>query len=103
MKRIALLLFLALFSIVLVAEDSFSEITIKVLKEENSKPVRYAAVVLHAVHDNGKQKSGGQNLKTNSQGETSFNGVPYGKLRVQVIAKGLQTYGQDYDINQPAQ
>jgi hypothetical protein len=27
--------------------------------------------------------------------------VPYGKLRVQVLARGFQTYGQDYEINQP--
>jgi hypothetical protein len=27
--------------------------------------------------------------------------VPYGKLRVQVLAQGFQTYGEDYDVNEP--
>jgi hypothetical protein len=37
------------------------------------------------------------------KGETSFDGVPYGKLRVQVLAQELQTFGQDYEISQPVQ
>ena len=31
-----------------------------------------------------------------------MDGIDYGKLRVQVFAHGLQTYGEDYDVNQPA-
>ena len=27
--------------------------------------------------------------------------MPYGTLRVQVLAPGFQTFGQDYDIDQP--
>jgi hypothetical protein len=30
------------------------------------------------------------------------DGIAYGKLRVQVIVPGLQTYGEDYDVKQPA-
>jgi hypothetical protein len=40
-------------------------------------------------------------LKTDSEGKASFDGVPYGKLRVQVLAPGFQTFGQDYEVNQP--
>jgi len=29
------------------------------------------------------------------------DGVPYGKLRIQVLAQGFQTYGDDYDVNEP--
>jgi len=72
-----------------------------VLKDYNGKPVRNAAVVLHSVSDKGKQEKGGLELKTDDQGKASYDGVPYGKLRVQVLAKGLQTFGEDYDINQP--
>jgi hypothetical protein len=39
-------------------------------------------------------------LKTDSEGKSSFDGVPYGKLRVQVLAQGFQTFGEDYDVNQ---
>jgi len=72
-----------------------------VVKDFNSKPVRNAAVVLHSVSDKGKQEKGGLELKTDDQGKASYDGVPYGKLRVQVLARGLQTYGEDYDVNQP--
>jgi len=37
-------------------------------------------------------------LKTNPEGKASFDGIPYGMLRVQVLAPGFQTYGEDYDI-----
>jgi hypothetical protein len=70
-----------------------------VLKEDNGKPVRSAAVIMHPVNTNGKQSRGGLELKTDANGKTSFDGVPYGKLRVQVLASGFQTFGEDYDIN----
>jgi len=70
-----------------------------VVKEDNGKPVRNAAVIMHPVNANGKQSRGGLELKTDSEGKTSFDGVPYGKLRVQVLASGFQTFGEDYDID----
>ena len=71
-----------------------------VLKEDNGKPVRNAAVIMHAVNFHGKQERGDLELKTNAEGKTSYEGIPYGKLRVQVLASGFQTYGEDFDINQ---
>jgi hypothetical protein len=38
-------------------------------------------------------------LKTDADGKTSFDGIPYGKLRVQVLASGFQTFGEDYDVD----
>ena len=73
-----------------------------VLKEDNGKPVRNAAVIMHPVSSRGKQGHGGMELKTDSEGKSSFDGIPYGKLRVQVLASGFQTYGEDFDINQPS-
>jgi len=69
-----------------------------VIKEDNGKPVRNAAVIMHPVNDKGKQGRGDLELKTSPEGKTEFDGVPYGKLRVQVIASGFQTYGEDFDI-----
>lgn len=71
-----------------------------VLKEDNGKPVRNAAVIMHPVSTRGKQERGGLELKTDADGKTSFDGIPYGKLRVQVLASGFQTFGEDYDIGQ---
>jgi hypothetical protein len=72
-----------------------------VVRDYNGKPIRNAGVVMHPVNEKGKQQRGGLELKTDDEGKTSFDGVPYGKLRVQVLARGFQTYGEDYDINQP--
>ena len=74
-----------------------------VLKDSNGKPVRNASVILHEVGRGGRQRPGGLELKTDSEGKASYAGVPYGKLRIQVIAPGFQTYGQDHDISQPEQ
>lgn len=71
----------------------------QILKDDNGKPVRNAAVIMHAVNSRGKQGRGDLELKTDVDGKTSFDGVPYGKLRVQVLASGFQTFGEDYDIN----
>jgi hypothetical protein len=72
-----------------------------VVRDENGKPVRNAAVVLHPVEDNGKQSRGGIELKTDPDGKANYDGVPYGKMRIQVLAPGFQTAGNDYDIAQP--
>ena len=40
-------------------------------------------------------------IKTDAEGKASFDGVPYGKLRIQVLASGFQTYGDDYSIDKP--
>jgi hypothetical protein len=71
-----------------------------VLKNYNGQPVRNASVILHQVDARGRQGQGGLQLKTDSEGRASYDGIPYGKLRVQVIAHGFQTYGEDHDINQ---
>jgi len=69
-----------------------------IVKDENGKPVRNAAVIMHEVNPKGKQERGGMELKTDLDGKANFDGVPYGMLRVQVLAQGYQTYGEDYDV-----
>jgi hypothetical protein len=72
-----------------------------VLKGDNGKPVRNAAVIMHPVTSSGKQGHGGMELKTDAEGKANFDGIPYGKLRVQVLAPGFQTYGEDFDVEKP--
>src|ERR1700680_1703055 len=78
-----------------------SVLTFLILKDYNGKPLRNAAVVLHPVNSKDKQQNGGLELKTDAYGKASYDGIPYGKIRVQVLAPGFQTFGEDYDINQP--
>jgi hypothetical protein len=84
------------------AADPTAALSFLVLKDDNGRPVRNAAVVLHPVNAHGKQGRGGFELKTDSDGKTHFEGVPYGKMRVQVLAEGFQTFGEDYDIGEPS-
>jgi hypothetical protein len=84
-------------------EEGYSDLKISVVKDSNGKPVRNAAVVLHQVDKEGRQDSGGVNLKTDMEGKTAWQGIPYGKLRIQVIARGFQTFGDDFDITEPQQ
>ena len=83
-------------------EDEVSDVQFVVLKDDNNKPVRNAGVVMHPVGKKGKQERGGIELKTDAEGKASFDGVPYGKLRIQVLAPGFQTYGEDFQIDKPA-
>ena len=94
---------LALLAFPVLAEEAerTSNLNFVVLRDYNGKPVQNASVILHPVDNRGKQGKGGYQLKTDAEGKTSFDGVPYGKLRVQVLAQGFQTYGEDYDVNQP--
>ena len=81
-------------------QDPLSTLNFLVVRDENGKPVRNAAVVMHPVEENGQQAKGGLELKTDPEGKASYDGVPYGKLRIQVLAPGFQTFGADYDVGQ---
>ena len=80
-------------------DDPTSYLYFVVIKDDNGKPVRNAAVIMHPVNTKGKQERGGMELKTDPEGKASFDGIPYGKLRVQVLAHGFQTFGEDYDVD----
>jgi hypothetical protein len=102
---IAIVLGLVVFGVVgiLSAQDDepSSSMHFMVVKDYNGKPIANAAVILHPVNTKGKQARGGMELKTDHAGQTRFDGIPYGTLRVQVIAQGFQTFGEDYDVNKP--
>jgi hypothetical protein len=80
-------------------EGLMSDLRFVVVRDYNGKPVRNAAVVLHPVNQKGKQSRGGLELKTDNDGRTNIDGIPYGPLRIQVLAPGFQTFGEDYKID----
>ena len=82
-------------------EGPMSNMRFQVVRDASGKPIKNAAVVLHPVNKNGKQAMGGMELKTDDEGKTWIDGIPYGVLRVQVLAPGFQTFGEDYVIKQP--
>jgi hypothetical protein len=70
---------------------------VTVIKATNGKPVQNAAVVFHPIK--GGKDEGGLELKTDENGKASLDVIPIGDtLRLQVIAPGYQTFGNDYPV-----
>ena len=82
-------------------DKKYSNLHFSVVRAGKKVPVRNASVVIHPVNKDGEQEKGGLELKTDGDGKAGIDGVRYGKLRVQVIAKGFQTFGQDFEISEP--
>lgn len=72
-----------------------SRITVTILRNDDSKPIENAAVIFHLVGQKGNME-----LKTNEDGKTVIDVLPTNsEVLLQVIARGYQTYGQDYQID----
>lgn len=82
-------------------EGPMASVKVVVVRDASGKPVKNAQVVLHPVNRKGKATRGELDLKTNEEGRASIDGIPYGSIEVQVLAPGLQTFGQDYEVKQP--
>jgi hypothetical protein len=98
----AVVLGLAMVGVLAAQDDDegpMSDLKFVVIREYSGKPVRNAAVILHPVTKKGKQSHGGLELKTDGEGRTNIDGIPYGPLRIQVLAPGFQTFGEDYQID----
>lgn len=75
-----------------------SRIEVTVLNNYTSKPIMNAAVVFHPIE--GDKNDGDMELKTNEDGKTILDVIPIGDtVRLQIIAHGYQTYGQDYKVD----
>jgi len=77
-----------------------------VVKTPTGKPVDRASVVVRFIEGRSVVKLGKSirttfEMRTNQEGEVKIPEIPQGKIRVQVIAKGYQTYGVIHDIEEP--
>ena len=76
-----------------------------VLTDRGGKPVDRASVVVnfvqgHSIVKLGKAVRTTFELRSNQEGEARIPSIPQGKIRVQVIAKGFQTFGQIFDVTE---
>ena len=74
-----------------------------VVKNQAGKPVDRAGVIVrfvqgHSVVKLGKAVRTTFELRTNQDGEAQIPEIPQGKIRIQIIAKGFQTFGDTFDI-----
>jgi hypothetical protein len=75
-----------------------SHVVVTVLRATNGKPVENAAVIFHPLVDG--HDSGNMELKTNDEGQATIDLLATGSnVRVQIIADGFQTYGEDYKVD----
>jgi len=87
-------------------DDQISDGTTTRLKihvtNSQDKPVGNASVYVRFNQAGGfmhKDKLAELSFKTNEDGSVKVPAVPRGKILIQVIAKGLHTYGKWYDID----
>ena len=75
-----------------------ARIEVTILKDVNGKPIENAAVIFHPMQ--GEKDEGNMELKTNEDGKTIIDVLPIGgTVRMQVIAKGFRTFGDDYVVD----
>ena len=96
--------FLALCAFSALAGPPMTTITVKVTTL-SGKPVDHAGVVVKFVSGHAKLKLGKKiltqyEMQTTQEGEAKFPPIPQGQIRIQVIAKNFQTYGNLVDIDE---
>src|SRR5215472_5884066 len=89
----------------LYAQTAMTKLLVHVVNDSD-KPVDRASVIVKFVQGRdyikfGKKIRDTYELRTNQEGEVSLPEIPQGKILIQIIAKGYQTYGQTLDINEP--
>lgn len=84
------------------AQDDKTQLTVKVLRETDGKPVANAHVVIQFIEKRLlRDRRGSWETKTNRRGEVMLPNVPTGTAKVQVIARGYQTYGEEHQLTEP--
>ena len=84
------------------APPATMKVDIQVVRASSGKPIPNAAVIFHPVNEKGKEE-GAMELKTDLEGKTALDVIPIGsRVRLQVIANGFQTFGNDYVANADA-
>ena len=76
-----------------------------VVTSDTGRPIDRASVVVRFVEGRNYLKLGKKirttyELRTNQEGEARIPEIPQGKILIQVIAKGYQTFGKTFDIDQ---
>ena len=91
------------------SKDPTTFLLIHVVGGKKSVPVAEASVYLHFQEKSAllflirRNKQVELDLKTDNTGYASFPVLPHGKVLIQVVAPGWQTFGEYYHLNQPRQ
>ena len=105
LSRLAFLAICSAASLPLFADDETTRLVVEV-KTLGGKPIDRAAVVVNFVEGRsivklGKKVQTHWEVRTNQEGVAKIPPLPEGKVRIQVIAKGYQTFGQTFEVSGP--
>jgi hypothetical protein len=103
--RILLVAVLGVFAAMASALHAAEQTKISVIvKSQAGRPIDRASVIIRCIDRKlaklGKHDCPAYELRTNEEGKAVMPPIPQGKIRIQVIAKGFQTFGKDYEINE---
>jgi len=103
---IAVLIFCVSLLSVPAGAAEMTKLTVQVNSAITGKPIDRASVLVRFRHGRGvnlKKVLTSWETKTNQEGNVSIPSIPQGEITVQVIAENYQTFGDVYELNQPAQ
>ncbi len=103
-NRFLLIAAVIVIGISLLAAAEMTTLTVEV-KTPSGSPVDRASVIVKFVKGRAKMKLGKKILKTwetrtNQEGMVKVPPIPQGTIQVQVIAKGYQTFGQLFEVDE---
>ena len=86
-------------------EDETTRIKVEVITQ-GGKPIERASVIVRFVEGRSIAKLGKKirttwEMRTNQEGMARMPAIPQGKIMIQVIAKGYQTFGDTFQIEEP--
>ena len=105
-SRRAFLAVPVLFALPVLADDDEGTTRLRIeVKNLQDKPIERASVVVRFVEGRsiaklGKKQITRWELRTNQEGIAKIPPVPQGKIQIQVIAKGYQTFGDIFEIEE---
>jgi hypothetical protein len=102
LRRVFLVPAVLLCACVAFADAPMTKLNITV-KTRGGHPIDRAAVVVrfvegHSIIKLGKAVRTTYEVRTNQEGVAKIPEIPQGKIRIQVIAKGYQTFGKIFDV-----
>lgn len=104
--RAFLLVFFLVFGLTLPAlagDPPTTKLRVEV-RTFTDKPIERASVVIRFLEGFNvvkmKKRQTAWEIRTNQEGVAVLPPIPQGKISVQVIARGYQTFGQTFDVNE---
>ena len=102
--RLTILTILLAITSPLLADPPMTKLRIEV-RNPGDKPVDRAGVIVRFVEGRSIAKFGKKirthwELRTNQEGVVTIPPIPQGKILIQVIAKGYQTFGEYIEVNE---